>query len=422
MGKAVGIATAMVLALSMLTGCSGGGGGGDWEYHGAYFDSVFNGYPKDEGVVYRHFPRDILFFSDILVPIKVMQGTKKGNLVTMEDSNRVVWVETKRRYEDGETLDSGYYVRRGSYEYETAMGAEKMVARYVEVTDKGILAKIQKQIEEEKAAAEKTEREAEARRRAEEEAREAARKAEEEAREAARRAIVKILAVAGTSAGERKTIVLPGGVKMEMAWCPAGRFAMGSNDRGSDERPVHEVTLTKGFWMAKTEVTQAQWKSVMGNNPSNHEGDNLPVECVSWFDCQEFCEKTGLSLPTEAEWEYACREGAGITTDYAGTLDDMGWYDRNSGGETHPVGQKRPNYWGLHDMHGNVWEWCADWYGGYPSGAVTDPTGAGSGDFRVLRGGCFSYYAWYCRSAHRSWYDPGIGIDFSGFRPVARQD
>ncbi|MBR6020824.1 MAG: formylglycine-generating enzyme family protein [Kiritimatiellae bacterium] len=365
-GKAVGIACAMLLALSMQTGCSGGGGGGggggDWQYSGKDFRTVFGGFPKDEGEVYCHDGG-----------VKVMQATKKGNLVKTEDSDRVVWVETKRRYEDGEPLDRGYYIRRGSMEYETAMGAEKMVARYVEVTGR-LLAKVEKQV------------------------------------------------VAGLRAGETKTITLPGGVKMEMAWCPAGTFMMGSRNGDSDEQPVHEVTLTTGFWMAKTEVTQAQWKSVMGKNPSAHEGDNLPVECVSWADCQEFCEKTGLSLPTEAEWEYACR--AGTTGDYGGTgrLEDMGWYDDNSGGNTHPVGQKRANAWGLHDMHGNVWEWCADWYGDYPSGAVTDPTGAGSGGDQVLRGGCSGDNASYCRSAFRRRFLPGFWPGNSGFRPVARPD
>ena len=123
-------------------------------------------------------------------------------------------------------------------------------------------------------------------------------------------------------------------------------------------------------------------------------------------------------MPTEAEWEYACR--AGTTGAYAGKLKDMGWYDDNSGNRTHPVGQKQPNAWGLYDMHGNVWEWCADWYGDYPGGAVTNPTGAGSGDLRVLRGGSYRNIASYCRSAARSWGGPGYGS--GGFRPVARQD
>ena len=273
-----------------------------------------------------------------------------------------------------------------------------------EVKDEGISPKNQMQIEEGEAAEEKAEQEAEFKRKVEEKAK--------------RNAAVKALDldVAGTSAGEMKVITLPGGVQMEMVWCPAGKFMMGSNNGEEDERPVHDVTLTKGFWMAKTEVTQAQWKSVMGNNPSRFQGDDLPVECVSWEDCQEFCRKTGLQLPTEAQWEYACR--AGSSRPHAGT----GWFSGNSEGKTHPVGQKQPNAWGLYDMHGNVSEWCADWYGDYPGGAVTEPTGAGSGVNRVLRGGSCRDNASNCRSANRGRSDPGRGFGNAGFRPVARQD
>ena len=218
-------------------------------------------------------------------------------------------------------------------------------------------------------------------------------------------------------AGETKIITLPGGAEMEMVWCPPGAFTMGSDDGDRDERPPHPVTLTKGFWLATTEVTQAQWTSVMGNNPSHFKGDNLPVEKVSWNDCQEFCRKTGLQLPTEAQWEYACR--AGSTGEYAGTgnLDDMGWYDDNSDDKTHPVGQKQPNAWGLYDMHGNVWEWCADWYGDYPNGPVTDPKGASSGSYRVLRSGSWNLNAQACRSAARYDYNPSNYYNYLGFRP-----
>ncbi len=216
-----------------------------------------------------------------------------------------------------------------------------------------------------------------------------------------------------------------------------GSFTMGSpesEDGRENDETQHRVTLTKGYWLGETEVTQGQWKSVMGSNPSYFKGDNRPVENVSWDDCQEFIRKVNAEaerqfggearLPTEAEWEYACR--AGSTGAYAGTgdLDSMGWYGGNSGSKTHPVGQKRPNAWGFYDMHGNVWEWCNDWYGSYPSGSVTDPAGAASGDLRVLRGGGWNDGARYCRSAFRLgnfpadryWLDPGDRGGDIGFR------
>jgi formylglycine-generating enzyme required for sulfatase activity len=231
----------------------------------------------------------------------------------------------------------------------------------------------------------------------------------------------------GRQAGQERVIVLSGGAEMAMVWCPEGEFMMGSpaNEEGRNgDEGQHQVKLTKGFWMAKTEVTQGQWESVMGDNPSNHKGNDLPVECVSWNECQEFCQKAGLALPTEAEWEYACR--AGSTGPYAGSgrLDDMGWYKGNSGNETHPVGRKQPNAWGLHDMHGNVWEWCADWYdsGYYAKSPEKDPKGGGSGGDRVLRGGSYWYDPRGCRSADRGWYNPALRSRSRGFRPVLRQD
>ena len=192
-GKAICIVSALVI-LGIIGAFSddeeGGGGGGDWNYTGEYFDSVFKGFPKDEGVVYQHLPRAVgafgmVFDDSYLPPITVMQATKKGNLVELEDTDRVIWVETKRRYEDDEKLDQGYYIRRGSMEYETALGAEKRVPRYVELTDKGVLEKIKKQAEETAAEEEKARLEAEAQRKAEEEARQAQQKAEEEARKKA---------------------------------------------------------------------------------------------------------------------------------------------------------------------------------------------------------------------------------------------
>lgn len=230
--------------------------------------------------------------------------------------------------------------------------------------------------------------------------------------------------------GETQTIRLPGGVEMEMVWCPPGAFLMGSTEyeagRGDDERQ-HLVTLSEGFWMGKTEVTQAQWQGVMGNNPSAHKGDEpLPVEHVSWNQCQEFCKKTGLRLPTEAQWEYACR--AGSTGPFGGTgiSFEMGWYcfDWTDGAlrdyalkSPRPVGQKKPNAWGLHDMHGNVMEWCADWYSPYPKEEVADPVGPEDADERVSRGGSWENAAAECRSAIRFHKEPHIGWDDNqGFR------
>jgi formylglycine-generating enzyme required for sulfatase activity len=213
---------------------------------------------------------------------------------------------------------------------------------------------------------------------------------------------------------------------MEFVYVSPGSFMMGSpsgeSNRDSDEKQ-HRVTLTREYYMQTTEVTQGQWRKVMGSNPSKFTncGDNCPVEKVSWEDCQQFIQKlNGMEgtrkyrLPTEAEWEYAAR--AGTTGAYAGDLDAMAWYDDNSGGKTHAVGGKSPNAWGLYDMHGNVWEWCQDWKGDYPSGSVTDPTGPSSGSFRVDRGGCWRSFARYCRSAGRPWSDPGYRLNALGFR------
>ena len=230
------------------------------------------------------------------------------------------------------------------------------------------------------------------------------------------------------SSGERKVVTVDG-VELALRWCPPGTFLMGSpsSEEGRyDGETQHRVTLTKGFWMGETEVTQGLWTKVMGDNPSDFKsGGDHPVENVSWNDCQEFLSKINAQapvagfewrLPTEAQWEYACR--AGTTGPYAGTgwLDDMGWYDENSGNATHRVGTKKANAWGFFDMHGNVWEWCADGYGSYPSEAVTDPTGAFSGSDRVSRGGSWIYFARGCRSASRYIFDPGYRSIFLGFR------
>lgn len=204
-----------------------------------------------------------------------------------------------------------------------------------------------------------------------------------------------------------RVVDLGGGVKMEFVLITSGSFTMGTENSSTDEK-AHKVTITKPFYLGKFEVTQKQWQQVMGANPSGFKGEQNPVDRVSWNDGQEFLKKVnalvpggGFRLPTESEWEYACR--AGSTGDYAGTgkLDDMGWYGGNSENKTHPVGAKKPNAWGLFDMHGNVYEWCADWKGEYPAGVVTDPSGPEQGSSRVLRGGSWYFNASVCRSASR---------------------
>ena len=201
-------------------------------------------------------------------------------------------------------------------------------------------------------------------------------------------------------------------------------------DSYETEKPAHEVTLTKPFYMGKFEVTQEQYQQVMGLNPSAFKGRDLPVEQVSWDDAQEFCkkasEKTGLvvRLPTDAEWEHACRAGT-KTTYYTGDaetdLERAAWYGKNSGNTTHPVGQKVANAWGVYDAHGNVWEWCADWYEAYEAykaEAVVDPQGPAQGQYRVLRGGSWLNSPRICRSAYRLWNSPD-SRHFFGFRVVA---
>ncbi|MDO4569554.1 MAG: formylglycine-generating enzyme family protein [Planctomycetia bacterium] len=239
----------------------------------------------------------------------------------------------------------------------------------------------------------------------------------------------------GRAAGERlvKTI---NGVEYAFRWCPAGEFMMGSpsGEGYDDEKPQHRVTLTQGFWMLETEVTQEMWESVMGESIETKAkqgtldtslagtGSNHPMYYVSWHDCVEFCEKLSkesglkIQLPTEAQWEYACR--AGTTGAYAGKLDSMGWYRDNSGRQTHEVKTKQPNAWGLYDMHGNVWEWCLDWYdlGYYDRSPTSDPKGPDDGSYRVGRGGSWFNDAEYCRSACRSDGGPARSYNGVGFR------
>jgi len=212
------------------------------------------------------------------------------------------------------------------------------------------------------------------------------------------------------------------GVMFVLVLIPPGSFMMGSDQGDNDEKPVRMVTISQPFYLGKCEVTQAQWKKVMDSNPSKFKGAKRPVENVSWDDCQKFIEKLNsmgfgtFRLPTEAEWEYACR--AGTMDDYAGNLDEMAWYDKNNDGKTRPVGTKKANSWGVHDMHGNVWEWCQDWYGAYSYEVRTDPKGAANGSYRVIRGGCWADDASFSRSAYRAWRGSWSRNSYLGFRIV----
>ena len=225
------------------------------------------------------------------------------------------------------------------------------------------------------------------------------------------------------------TIPVKDGICIEMVKVEGGTFMMGATSEmknpNSNEKPVHQVTLTNDYYMGKYEVTQALWQAVMGSNPSEYKGDNLPVETVSWNDCQKFISKlnslTGrmFRLPTEAEWEYAARggkESRGYQYSGSSNISDVAWYDENSGSKTHPVGTKQANELGIYDMTGNVWEWCSDWYSSYSSSSQTNPTGSDSGSARVSRGGGWFNDASYCRLSVRFYYTPDFRLDILGLR------
>ena len=234
-----------------------------------------------------------------------------------------------------------------------------------------------------------------------------------------------------SSGGNEISIPVKNGITIDIVKVEAGTFMMGATSEmqnpWDDEKTVHQVTLTNDYYMGKYEVTQALWKTVMGSNPSYSKGDNLPVEEVSWNDCQEFISKlnslTGkkFRLPTEAEWEYAARGGKksrGYQYSGSSNISDVAWYDGNSGNKTHPVGTKQANELGIYDMTGNVWEWCQDWYYSYVSSSQTNPTGAVSGSSRVRRGGSWSSLAKYCRSSYRNFGTSDCRYYYLGLRLV----
>jgi formylglycine-generating enzyme required for sulfatase activity len=235
----------------------------------------------------------------------------------------------------------------------------------------------------------------------------------------------------------REVKVVRNKMGMELVYVLAGSFMMGS-DMHDNEKPVHRVTIGKDFYMGRYEVTQEQWRKVKGTTVQQQgnkvstseilsgEGDNYPMYYVSWDEAQEFIKKLNAQndgytyrLPSEAEWEYACRSGT--TGDYAGNLDSMAWYYDNSDGKSHPVGQKQANAWGLYDMHGNVLEWCQDWYQDSYNGAPTDGSAwvSGGGQKRLLRGGSWYNHAIGLRSAERVRTPPDNRSNIIGFRLVA---
>jgi formylglycine-generating enzyme required for sulfatase activity len=226
-------------------------------------------------------------------------------------------------------------------------------------------------------------------------------------------------------------------IEMKFAWIPPGRFLMGNDKGESDEKPMHRVTITRGFWMGIYPVTQSQFEAVLSYNPSQFKGNNdsslHPVEMVNWSDAKEFCQEFSklterpIRLPTEAEWEYACR--AGSNTDYwsgsgEAPLKRVAWYGGTAGtskGQTQPVGKLDKNSWGLFDVHGNVWEWCEDPISGYSAEDDVDPLSL-SGLGRVLRGGAWNSNADACRAAFRNWKDSATRSASFGFRVCFRLD
>ena len=301
-------------------------------------------------------------------------------------------------------------------------------------------------LEQEKKEQERKERERKEQERIEQEKRREQERREQERREQERRAQERRRAEE-RKAQEIRDSVWTNSLGMEFVLIPGGTFWMGSNNV-KDAGPCHKVTIARPFYLGKYPVTQAQWEAVMGmmevrerrgpfgwfgqqnnlipNNPSHFKGADRPVENVSWNDVQDFIRKLNerenhnrYRLPTEAEWEYACRAGSTgryCFSDDKSRLKDYAWYKGNSEGRTHPVGQKKPNAWGLYDMHGNVFEWVQDWYGSYGAGAVVDPRGPDAGVLRVLRGGSWRDNAESCRSANRDGHGPDFNISSFGFR------
>jgi formylglycine-generating enzyme required for sulfatase activity len=222
--------------------------------------------------------------------------------------------------------------------------------------------------------------------------------------------------------------IMTNSIGMKLVWIPSGEFQMGSNDQDT-EKPIHTVKISKGYFMGIYEVTQEQYQKVMGNNPSHFKGDdNLPVEQISWNEAVEFCKKLSQKegktyrLPTEAEWEYACRAGTTTAYSFGASDSQLGEYAWYKGIQSHPVGALKPNAWGLYDMLGNVLEWCQDWYASdwYSKGSAENPLNEsyGNKEGRVLRGGCWAHDPTLCRVSSRDGGSPDYQFGFIGFRIV----
>ncbi len=246
------------------------------------------------------------------------------------------------------------------------------------------------------------------------------------------------------TAGQRfyRAVSVPAPANTNLVFIQPGTFRMGSPNneigRVDNEGPQTEVTISRGFWIGKYEVTQSEYEAVIGKKPSFFAGNpNHAVEQVNWYDATNYCGRLtqqeravgriatnwAYRLPTEAEWEYACRASSSTRFSYGDdpghtNLTKYAWYSENSDRMTHTVGQKLANAWGLFDIHGNVWEWCQDWFGVYPGGSVIDPQGPASGSSRVIRGGSWNLEGTYCRAAYRNIDDPGRWRYFTGFRVV----
>lgn len=242
-----------------------------------------------------------------------------------------------------------------------------------------------------------------------------------------------IVLLYGSTAYGQQLKEITNSIGMKLVLILPGSFWMGSPEEEFGRKPVetqHQVSISNWYYLGRYEVTQGQYEKVMGNNPSTFKGAKNPVETVSWEDAVSFCTKLSevpeekaagrvYRLPTEAEWEYACRAGSTTAFGYGDSANSLGeyeWVAENSEKKTHPVGEKRPNRWGLYDMHGNVIEWCQDWYADYPSDASTDPKGPNGGSCRVVRGGSWNLDGAFCRSARRFNYAPTIRSGVFGFR------